>query len=75
MLTPLVRADTGQRIIVNRGWVPEAYRAAETRLEGQTKGVVTVDAVVHNPKKKGKPNTFVPDNDPGVSCVWDEHMP
>lgn len=63
VLTPFVRADTGDRVLVNRGWVPDTHKDPDTRKEGQTSGMVTVTAIVYNPKA-GKPNRFVPENNP-----------
>ena len=63
ILTPFVR-DDGQRILVNRGWVPDERTPPATRAEGQVAGPVRLEAIVITPKQ-GKPNSFVPDNDPG----------
>ena len=42
IITPFVLVD-GRTVLVNRGWVPGARRAPETRLPGQVAGEVTVE--------------------------------
>jgi len=64
VITPFTRADNGQRILVNRGFVPDSHRDAESRPAGQVEGKIMLNAIVYNPKE-GKPNSFVPDNDGG----------
>lgn len=59
VVTPLERADGGGTVLVNRGWVPPERKAAATRAEGQTGGLVTVTGVVRKPWHQG---WFVPDN-------------
>ena len=59
----LRQADTGERILINRGWVPEEAMAAEQRPRGQVAGEVHLEAVAV-PRPDGKPNPFVPDNEP-----------
>eukprot|EP00039_Didymoeca_costata_P007982 m.106770 g.106770 ORF g.106770 m.106770 type:complete len:288 (-) comp13901_c0_seq3:258-1121(-) len=66
VITPFIRKDTGERILVNRGWIPDEYKDPASRQEGQLEGDITLTAIVHNPAS-GKPNTFVPDNNPELN--------
>eukprot|EP00040_Diaphanoeca_grandis_P024964 m.137922 g.137922 ORF g.137922 m.137922 type:complete len:296 (-) comp29959_c0_seq1:94-981(-) len=63
VITPFVRSDNGDRILVNRGWVPLDQMDPKTRLEGQTKGNVSINCIVSNPSPF-KINMFVPENNP-----------
>ena len=51
----------GRIIMVNRGWVSEDYRDPAKREFSLVSGVVTVDAILRKPGKKGY---FVPENEP-----------
>ena len=46
VLTPLVRADGGGTILVNRGWIPAELRDPAGRAGGQLQGQVTVEGIV-----------------------------
>lgn len=63
VVTPFVRAENGERILVNRGWVPDERQKKETRLDGLVKGQIELQAIVIN-QAGTKPNQFVPENDP-----------
>lgn len=60
VVTPFELVD-GRTILVNRGWVAEAYRGRSTREFSLIKGEVNLDAILRLPGKKGY---FVPENDP-----------
>jgi surfeit locus 1 family protein len=56
-----------QRIVwINRGWVPDARKAPETRAEGQVPGEVEVRGLV---RLQMRPGWFAPQNDPGRN-LW-----
>jgi surfeit locus 1 family protein len=56
-----------QRIVwVNRGWVPDARKAPETRPQGQVPGEVEVRGLV---RLQMRPGWFAADNDPGRN-LW-----
>jgi surfeit locus 1 family protein len=57
--TPLKLAD-GRSILVNRGYVPEARKAPETRAEGQLAGEVEVVGLLREPIARG---WFSPERD------------
>ncbi len=59
--TPLMLED-GRFVLVNRGFVPYEKKDAETRLDGQLDGPVTVTGLARDPLS-AKPGYFVPDND------------
>jgi len=61
VLTPLVPADGGTAILVNRGWVPFERQNPKTRAAGQLAGLVTVDGIVRLQKP---PGYFMPANEP-----------
>jgi len=60
VVTPF-RTSDGKVILVNRGWVSEAYREPETRLFSVKDEQVSPRAVLRLPQQKGY---FVPENDP-----------
>ena len=51
----------GKLVLVNRGWVSEAYREPESRQFSVTDEQVSLRAVLRLPQQKGY---FVPENDP-----------
>ena len=62
VITPL-SLDDGRILLVNRGFVPEKFRSANTRTTGQITGNVVITGLARNPVIK-KPNSLVPDNQP-----------
>eukprot|EP01147_Barroeca_monosierra_P008514 gene8514-10253_t len=46
VITPFQRADTGDIILVNRGFVPDEKRAPSTRVNGQLQGRVSIEGIV-----------------------------
>jgi len=58
--TPLV-LDNGKTLIVNRGFVPYAFKDVEFRTEGQVAGRQSITGLVRVPVSQ-KPNSFIPDN-------------
>lgn len=60
ILTPLVQPN-GSIIIVNRGFVPLAYRESETRKHGLIKGQVTITGPLRMPEEA---RWFSPENVP-----------
>jgi surfeit locus 1 family protein len=61
VLTPLVM-DDGGAVLVDRGFVPLASKAAETREAGQVEGEVSVSGIV---RLEGERNAFTPAADEG----------
>lgn len=59
--TPLMLED-GRFVLVNRGFVPYDQKDAQTRLDGQLDGPVTISGLARDPLRS-KPGYFVPDND------------
>jgi surfeit locus 1 family protein len=57
--TPL-QLEAGDMVWINRGWVPDAKKAPETRAQGQVAGPVEVRGLVRFPAAKG---AFTPEND------------
>lgn len=62
VLTPLVETD-GRIVFVNRGFVPVGLRNPAARAAGEIAGPVRVAGLLRLPPR-GRPNWFVPDNDP-----------
>lgn len=65
VVTPL-EIQSGHIVFVNRGFVPETHKHAETRSEGQVEGPVEIVGLVREPEPQG---LFVPDDNP-ESNVW-----
>jgi surfeit locus 1 family protein len=66
VLTPLVRADGGGVVLVDRGWIPLDKRDPASRAEGQVAGEVTITGILRDPGGRG---WMQPDNDP-VRNEW-----
>ncbi|MEM8744543.1 MAG: SURF1 family protein [Pseudomonadota bacterium] len=67
IFTPLQTSE-GEIVIADRGFVPEALKAAEKRSEGQMSGPVNVVGLA---RKAEIPNIFTPDNAPDKnSWYW-----
>lgn len=64
VLTPLEYAP-GKIVWINRGAVPEEFKAPETRATGQSEGEVRVTGLVREPKS----GAFTPSNDVGRN-IW-----
>lgn len=60
VVTPLERPG-GSTILINRGWIPKARKAHDSRPEGLPTGEVTVEGLLREPWKK---NMFTPENKP-----------
>jgi surfeit locus 1 family protein len=68
VVTPLLRADGGQPVLVDRGWVPLERQDPAARAAGLPDGVVTVAGVLRRPPDRG---WMQPDNDPaGNHWFW-----
>ncbi|MGF1456341.1 MAG: SURF1 family protein [Alphaproteobacteria bacterium] len=63
IITPLKR-DGAPPVLVNRGFVPMAFRDPATRAAGQVTGRVTLTGLIRSPGRKG---SFTPDNDPAAA--------
>ncbi|OKH87163.1 SURF1 family protein [Thalassospira sp. TSL5-1] len=61
VMTPMVRADSGAIIMINRGFVPSDHKEPATRAEGQPQGVVTINGLLRMDEPGG---TFLRDNVP-----------
>jgi len=51
IVTPFL-LETGERILVNRGWVPNAKKYPKTRPEGQTEGTIEIRGIVRKADEK-----------------------
>lgn len=60
IITPL-QLDDGRILLVNRGWVAEDYRNAESRPSSLPQGQQRFEGILRLPQQQGR---FVPDNDP-----------
>ena len=65
-LTPLVLAD-GSTVIVNRGFVPQAFRDQATRKSGLSEGIVTLTGILRAPEKRGY---FTPQDIPAENLFF-----
>ncbi|KAI8821111.1 SURF1 family-domain-containing protein [Fimicolochytrium jonesii] len=61
VITPFERAGTGEKILVNRGWIPRDQKEKSKRRAGLVTGVVTIEGLLRAPEKGGM---FIPDNKP-----------
>ncbi|VVC86224.1 unnamed protein product [Leptidea sinapis] len=61
VITPFKLSDTGDVILVNRGWVPSHMRSKEKRLASLVKGEVELTGTVRLTETRGP---FMPKNNP-----------
>ena len=60
VITPFTTSQ-GELVLVDRGFVPDAFRDPSTRTSGQIEGATTVTGIVRAPDSQG---LFTPDNEP-----------
>ena len=60
VITPFLGQD-GRIVLVNRGWVSEAYRLPSARPFSISDEIQTIEAIIRAPQRKGY---FVPENEP-----------
>jgi surfeit locus 1 family protein len=63
----LARTGDGQAIFINRGFVPEARKAQDTRREGQVSGPVKTDGILRQVEQRG---IFSAANDPARNIYF-----
>lgn len=61
VVTPLVLAEGGGAVLVNRGWVPNERKLPETRAEGQLAGDIKFEGIIRQPQRQA---WFQPPNEP-----------
>ena len=65
IVTPL-KSETGETVLINRGWVPEDKKLPEKRADGEIPGTVAINGFIRLPQVKA---FFQPDNEPAKN-VW-----
>ena len=65
IMTPL-KMESGETVLIERGWVPEEKKRPETRPQGQLAGTVTLNGIIRLPQVK---TFFQPENEPAKN-VW-----
>ena len=72
VFTPL-KTDEGKIVMVNRGFIPDRFKQAKTRMQGQLIGTQTIEGLGRIPQD-GKPNSFMPENDIAANIFfWKDH--
>ncbi len=66
VVTP-IETENGQRVLVDRGWIPAGAEDPMLRAEGQVAGVTTVEGLLRAPQQT---NPFTPDNQPGENAWY-----
>jgi surfeit locus 1 family protein len=66
--TPL-RLAGGRTVIINRGFVPDRLRDPSTRPQGLVEDEQPITGLARNPPP-AKPNSFMPDNEPGKGIFF-----
>jgi surfeit locus 1 family protein len=60
VITPLATPE-GEVVLVDRGFVPDAFKAPSSRAQGEINDAVTVTGLARTPETQG---LFIPDNEP-----------
>ncbi|MEZ0281399.1 SURF1 family protein [Methyloceanibacter sp.] len=60
VITPLTTLD-GEVVLVDRGFVPDAFKEPSSRTQGEINDAVTVTGLARAPDTQGR---FIPDNEP-----------
>lgn len=71
VITPLT-TETGEVVLIDRGFVPNELRNPASRAAGQLGGLVTETGLVRVPETQG---TFVPDNEVGANRWFWRDLP
>lgn len=64
VITPLATQD-GPVVLVDRGFVPNAFKEPSSRAQGEINDDVAVRGLARNPDSQG---LFIPDNEPEENC-------
>jgi len=67
IITPFLRKNEGDVVLVNRGWVPEARRDPSMRSDGQIEGEVSISGIVRKPWHKSW--SFMPESNAETN-IW-----
>lgn len=67
--TPMAVSSSASTVIINRGFVPTEQKLGSERPNSQPTGEVEVTGLVRFPDE-GKPNRFLPDNDPAANIFF-----
>lgn len=73
VFTPL-KTDNGLVVLVNRGFVPEAFRKPAARAKGQLIGTQSIIGLARTPPSE-KPNSFMPENDIVANIFFWKDLP
>ena len=67
--TPMTLSNSGNTVLINRGFVPTEQKLGRDRPNSQPTGEVDVTGLVRFPDQD-KPNRFLPDNDPKANIFF-----
>jgi surfeit locus 1 family protein len=67
IITPFMRSNEGDVVLVNRGWVPESRKEPVNRAEGQIEGEITINGIARKPWSKSY--SFMPASNAETN-VW-----
>lgn len=73
VFTPL-KIESGLVVLINRGFVPDAFRDPTARAKGQMIGVQSITGLARTPPSK-KPNSFMPENDAAANIFFWKDLP
>jgi surfeit locus 1 family protein len=71
IITPL-ETSGGRQVLIDRGFVPDAYKDPRKRPESLVPGTVTITGILRRPQEQG---AFTPDNQPAQNQWYWPDMP